>query len=150
MPLWPQLEEILREYVFGGRTALGTLLFPAPHLACEQPVTDLRRALDALGATIGRAKPAEIRTKMFRHTYCAARLQTVDHGAPVSPFTVAREMGHGGDSLVKRVYGHLGEVRHRSSVVEYRLEQHVDRYWLRFGPKHPLRVDEGSRKGRSP
>ena len=61
---------------------------------------------------------------MFRHTYCAARLQTLDHGAPVSPFTVAKEMGHGGDSLVKRVYGHLGEVRHRTEVVEYRVENH--------------------------
>jgi integrase len=63
---------------------------------------------------------------MFRHTYCAARLQTLDHGAPVSPFTVAKEMGHGGDSLVKRIYGHLGEVRHRSEVVEYRVENHLD------------------------
>ncbi len=61
---------------------------------------------------------------MFRHTYCAARLQTLDHGAPVSPFTVAKEMGHGGDSLVKRIYGHLGEVRRRSEVVEYRVENH--------------------------
>lgn len=61
---------------------------------------------------------------MFRHTYCAARLQTLDHGAPVSPFTVAREMGQGGDSLVRRIYGHLGEVRHRSEVVQYRVENH--------------------------
>ncbi len=42
----------------------------------------------------------------------------------VSPFTVAKEMGHGGDSLVKRIYGHLGTLRHRSEVVEYRVEQH--------------------------
>ena len=26
--------------------------------------------------------------------------------------------------MVERVYSHLGEVRHRSEVVEYRLEQH--------------------------
>jgi hypothetical protein len=69
-------------------------------------------------------KPGEIRTKMFRHTYCAARLQTLDHGAPVPTFTVARELGHGGTSLVERVYGHLGTVRHRSDAVEYRVEQH--------------------------
>jgi hypothetical protein len=25
---------------------------------------------------------------------------------------------------VKRIYGHLGEVRHRSEVVEYRVENH--------------------------
>jgi integrase len=61
---------------------------------------------------------------MFRHTYCAARLQTLDGGAPVSTFTVAKELGHGGTSLVQRVYGHLGTVRHRGTAVEYRVEQH--------------------------
>ena len=55
------------------------------------------------------------------------RLQTLDQGAAVSPFTVAREMGHGGTALVNRVYGHLGNVRHRSETVEYRIEQHAAR-----------------------
>jgi hypothetical protein len=40
---------------------------------------------------------------------------------------VARELGHGGDSLVKRIYGHLGELRHWAEVVEYRIEQHEER-----------------------
>ncbi len=44
-------------------------------------------------------------------------------GAPVSVYTVAREMGHGGEWMVRRVYGHLGQVRHRAEVVEYRAEQ---------------------------
>ena len=57
---------------------------------------------------------------MFRHTYCAARLQTLDHGAPVSVFTVSRELGHGAETLVKQVYGHLGVMRHRAEVVEYK------------------------------
>jgi hypothetical protein len=70
------------------------------------------------------AKRGTVRSKMFRHTYRSARLQTLDHGAPVSTYTVGRELGHGGDGLVKRVYGHLGQVRHRSEVVEYRIEQH--------------------------
>jgi len=65
-----------------------------------------------------------IRSKMFRHTYCAARLQTLDRGAPVSLYTVSREMGHGSQDMVERVYSHLGTVRHRSEVVEYRIEQH--------------------------
>jgi hypothetical protein len=64
---------------------------------------------------------------MLRHIFTAARLQTLDHGAPVSPFTVARELGHGGDTLVKWIYGHLGETRHRAEVVEYRVEQHEER-----------------------
>ena len=54
-----------------------------------------------------------------------AGFQTLDQGAPVSVFTVAREMGHGGDSMVRLVYGHLGTVRHRAEVVEYRIEQHA-------------------------
>jgi integrase len=65
-----------------------------------------------------------VRSKMFRHTCCSSRLQTLDQGAPVSEYTVGRELGHGGDSLVKRVYGRLGQVRHRAEVVEYRVEQH--------------------------
>jgi integrase len=64
---------------------------------------------------------------MFRHTYCAARLQTLDQGAPVSLFTVARELGHGGEAMVRRVYGHLGQVRHRAEVVEYRIEAFEDK-----------------------
>ena len=66
----------------------------------------------------------DIRSKMFRHTYCAARLQTLDQGAAVNPFTVAREMGYGGTRLVHQVYGHVGTVQHRAKVVEYRVVQH--------------------------
>ena len=43
------------------------------------------------------------------------------------PWVVSREMGHGGRSLVDRVYGHLGDVRHRSEMVEFRVEQHRER-----------------------
>ena len=28
--------------------------------------------------------------------------------------------------MIERIYGHLGEVRHRSDVVEFRVEQHED------------------------
>jgi len=38
---------------------------------------------------------------------------------------VAKEMGHGGDAMVRKVYGHLGQVRHRAEAVEYRAEQHA-------------------------
>ena len=31
---------------------------------------------------------------------------------------------NGGTSMVQRVYSHLGKVRHRSDVVEYRVENH--------------------------
>lgn len=124
VPLFPQLEDILRAYVFDQATPMGEgLLFPSPRTGGL--IHDTRKALDAIAARAG-WQPGEIRLHQLRHTYCSARLQTLDHGAPVSPFTVAREMGHGGDSLVKRIYGHLGEVRHRSETVEYRVEQHRD------------------------
>jgi integrase len=61
-----------------------------------------------------------LRTKMLRHTYCAARLQTLDHGRPISIYTVAQEMGHGDLKLIKKIYGHLGTVRHRGEAVEFR------------------------------
>ena len=123
VPLWPQLEEILRPYVFGSDSPPGRLLFSSYRGSKEGMITDLRKVLDAVAERAG-WKPGEIRTKAFRHTYCATRLQTTDRGAPVSEFTVAREMGHGGFALVRRVYGHLGTVRHRSEWVEYRVEQH--------------------------
>lgn len=124
VPLWPQLEEILRAYLYGGDAPrVSGLLFPSARESENGMIVDLRKALDAVAVRCG-WKPGEVRTKMFRHTYCAARLQTLDRGHPISLYTVAKEMGHGGDGLVKRVYGHLGAVRHRSEVVEYRIEQH--------------------------
>lgn len=125
VPLWPQLEEILREYLAGAEASRKTgLLFPS--VRTGQRIRDIRKALDAIAVRVG-WNPGDIRPYAFRHTYCAARLQTLDKGAPVSVWTVARELGHGGRGLVDRVYGHLGEVRHRSDVVEYRVEQHKDK-----------------------
>lgn len=86
-------------------------------------ITAFRKLLDVVAERAG-WKPGEIRSKMFRHTYCAARLQTLDQGSPVSVYTVSKELGHGGDSMVRRVYGHLGEVRHRSKAVEYWVNQY--------------------------
>ena len=87
---------------------------------------DIRKLLDRVAVRAG-LQASELRTKAFRHTYCAARLQTLDQGAPVSTYTVARELGHESEAMVRRVYAHLGTIRHRSEVVEYRIEQHVER-----------------------
>ena len=122
VPLFPQLREILQEHVFGAGRLSG-LLFPSP--VGTGMANDVRKGLDAVGERAGFAA-GEIRTKVFRHTYCAAALQLLDRGAPVSSWTVAKWMGHGGQSLVDRVYGHLGDVRHRSEVLEYRVEQHEE------------------------
>jgi integrase len=122
VPLWPQLEAILRDYL-RDTPRVGGLLFPSPRVGGAGMVTDFRKPLDAVAERAG-WKAGEVRSKAFRHTYCAARLQSLDNGAPVSIYTVGKELGHGGEALVKRVYGHLGTVRHRSEVVEYRVEQH--------------------------
>jgi integrase len=104
-------------------------------------LTDCRKLLNHLAERAGLARPVcddsgkaivkggwpvfdtPVRTKMFRHGYCSARLQTLDGDAPVSPFTVVRELGHSSPAMVNRVYGHLGTVRHRAAVVEFRVEQ---------------------------
>ena len=49
-----------------------------------------------------------------------APLQTLDRGAPVSRYALSRELGHGSEEMLRRVYAHLGDVRHRSEVVEFR------------------------------
>ncbi len=126
MRLWPQLEEILGPYLHWRLMERGAVSCSpprGPHL--RQPIQDIRRLLDRIATRAG-LEAGSLRTKMFRHTYCAARLQTLDRGAPVSTYTVARELGHESEAMVRRVYAHLGEVRHRSEVVEYRVAQHVE------------------------
>ncbi|MGH7702866.1 MAG: hypothetical protein ACREMO_07205 [Gemmatimonadales bacterium] len=123
---------------------MGELLFPSFADGREAMLTDCRKLLNHLAVRSGLARPMTdgagkplkkggwpvldfpLRTKMFRHTYCSARLQTLDGDAPVAPFTVSRELGHGSLGMVTRVYSHLGTVRHRATVVEYRLEQHPE------------------------
>src|SRR2546425_4467493 len=123
VPMPPQLEEILRPYVFGERPP-SRLLFPSFVGDAERMVTDFRKVLDGVAVKAG-WKPGEIRSKMFRHTFCAAALQLLDRDEPISVYTVSRWMGHGGTALVNRTYSHLGTVRHRAKVLEYRVEQHA-------------------------
>ena len=103
----------------------GRLLFPVVRAGVERMCRDFRGALDAVAERAG-WKAGEVRGKMFRHTYTAARLQTLDHGAPVSTYTVSRELGHGGTAMIEAVYAHLGTVRVRSAAVEYRLDHHAE------------------------
>lgn len=113
VPLWPQLEEILRGYVeaYGRREGL---LFPAPSGGM---LSDIRGSIAQAVELAGVEKHVTPHT--FRHTYTAARLQTVDHGQPVSPYTVARELGTS-VALIEKTYGHLLKAPRRGSVVEYR------------------------------
>jgi integrase len=126
VPLWPQLEEILRPYVFSPDRPPTRLLFPRFGASGEGMLTDFRKVFNRVTVPAGWQSGA-ITSKMFRHTYCSARLATLDRGAPVSPDTVSREMGHSSRDLVEQVYGHLGRnPRHRADVVEYRAEQHAE------------------------
>jgi integrase len=127
VPLWPQLEAILRPYLdqrvveHGGR-----LLFPSFASGAEARLIEIRKLLDRVAERAGYRR-GEFYTRALRDTYCAARLQTLDHGAPVTPYTVSRELGHGSLDMVERVYAHLGAMRRRSEVVEFRVEQHLER-----------------------
>jgi integrase len=144
--LWPQLEEILRAYTFRASAPPGRLLFPSPssRVAGEARLYDIRALIDAVTTHAGelylmegtqrrRAEQGDIRTKTFRHTYASARLQTLDEGRPVSVYTVSKELGHSDTAMIERVYGHLGEIRHRADVVEYRAEQHGKQLGRRLG-----------------
>jgi hypothetical protein len=130
LPLWEQLEQILRPWVFGTDRPPGRLLFPSYVVGREAMLTDWRRRLDRIAVRAG-WKKGEVRSRQFRHTYTAARLQTLDQGAPVSPYTVSRELGHGSRAMVENIYSHLGAIRHRSEVVEYRVEQ----FATQLGPR---------------
>jgi hypothetical protein len=42
-------------------------------------------------------------------------------------FSTARELGHESEAMVRKVDAHLGTIRHRAEVVEFRVEQHLER-----------------------
>ena len=123
VPLHPQLRQILQDYV--ARTPPAQLLFPAIKGQKEQPVGDIRKYLDALAKRLG-WEPGTLRTRIARHSYTAARLQTVQHGKPISPYVVSRELGHKSMEMILEVYAHLGDFAPRGEHVEYRVDQHRD------------------------
>lgn len=89
-------------------------------------IQDLRKSLDSIAKRAG-FQEGEVRTTMFRHTYATQRLQTTDHGSPVSIWTVARELGHKSTNMIEDRYGHLADAPHRSETVEYRVENHQEK-----------------------
>jgi integrase len=109
--------------VTGPNDTEGKLLFPSFRTGQAAMLTDVRKLLDAVATSVG-WKRGEITPKMFRHTYISARIQTTEHGAPIAAFQVAKEVGHSSTAMIERVYGHLGQVKHRAKDVEYRTAQH--------------------------
>ena len=121
VPLWPQLRGILKPYIAGLGRDTG-LLFASPRHGGM--LDDVRWQLDMI---LGRAKVTKhVTLHTCRHTFTAMRLQTLDHGQPVSPFTVMRELGHSSIGLIEKTYGHHMDVRHRAEVLEYREAEVVD------------------------
>jgi integrase len=90
-------------------------------------ITDLRRVLDTIGERAGFPE-GHVRLHMLRHTYTAARIQTLDRGAPVALYSVARELGHSSTDMIEDRYGHLHDraTLGGSEVVEYRVEAHEE------------------------
>lgn len=115
VPIWPQLWEILEPHI---EALPGDLLFPAT-LGGGSCIDDVRASLTTILDEDHAAIEKRVTPHTFRHTYCAARLQTTDNGAPVSPYTVMKELGHKNLQQIIDRYGHLLESRHRSPVVSY-------------------------------
>lgn len=131
VPLWPQLEEILRAYLMEREAAggiEGSLLFPSGRGAEESMLNDVRKALDIIAQRAG-FQEGQIRLHGLRHTYTAARIQTCDRGRPVSLYTVSRELGHRSTDMIESRYGHLHDRTEEGCVeiVEFRIETHRER-----------------------
>lgn len=118
VPLWPQLREILSEYLMERERSggLGTLLFPSHRHEEEKMLDNVDRLLDRIGKRAGIEKP---RLHAFRHSYTAARIQTLEHGAPVHIWQVARELGHQSTQQIESRYGHLARVTERAEEVAF-------------------------------
>lgn len=104
VPLWPQLEGILRAYLKARGNPTTGILFPSPK-APDRPVGSIKRLMAELGVRIGYERA--LTPKVFRHTYCAARLQTTDGGVPIAKIKVARELGHRKSDITEGVYAHV-------------------------------------------
>jgi integrase len=116
VPLWPDLSAMIAPLV-ADRHA-DAPLFPSPRQP-DQPIYSVRRAWNRVRE---RAElPSWVDFHTCRHTYASARIQTAEGGHPVSPFTVARELGHRSTLMVEQRYGHLLQDRSvRRNVVSYR------------------------------
>jgi len=133
VPLWPQLKKVLEEWLYR-RPAGGELLFPSTHRKVrgideERMYKDLRTLWDRVNDILEWKRehpldPERITSKVFRNSYAAARLQTLNAGQPIAMYEVARELGHSSLDMLNQVYGHLGNVRHRKPVVEFQVDHY--------------------------
>jgi site-specific recombinase XerD len=93
-------------------------LFPSPQRAGE-PVRGVKKAFKSVVERAG--LDSAVTPYWLRHTYASHRIQTTEGGAPVTLFTVSRELGHASIGMVEEHYGHLLMDRTiRGEVVSYR------------------------------
>lgn len=118
MPMHPHLREILLPYVESlGRTSGYVFTTTA-----GEPVGDWRKTLDRIATRAGFAK-GRIRTRVFRTSYITHRLACIDHGAPIDPYQVAREVGHASLVMIMKVYGRVQRRRVRMEELAFRVER---------------------------
>jgi len=100
------------------------LLFPSFRTGKAKMLTDFRQLLRKVAKLadppIQTRRGGKLTPKIFRHTYCTTRCQTVEHGVLIDRAKVAKELGHAGTAMVRRVYDHLGTFK-PLRVMEYRL-----------------------------
>ncbi len=106
VPLFSELRALLVPWIGDRREGL---LFPSTSGLMYR---DIRGLLTGALKAAGIATPITVHG--LRHTFTAARLQSLDGGHPVSAWTVACELGHRRVTLIERVYGHL--LRDRSAA----------------------------------
>lgn len=133
VPIFPYAHAVLEAYLrVHERPSPRQLLFPTlGRGGTEVPIRDVRKLyasaqdlaiqmLDEAGVEHDLLEK-RIVLRSWRPTYCTARAQTTDHGAPIALGTVRQEMGHSSMTMIARVYERLGDVRPRGPHVEYRL-----------------------------
>ncbi len=113
VPLWDELAALLVLHV-ANRS-------PTELLSRKREGGELQDLRGSLGRALTNAEITKnVTWHVFRHTYTAMRLQTLDNGEPISTYTVARELGHADTKMIERVYGHLLKDRRRLPEVRYR------------------------------
>jgi integrase len=115
--IWPDLRPTLERLV--ANRPPDALLFGSEdgRMVNNIPITAWRRAAAASGANKSETEP--FTPHGCRHTYISQRLQCLDGGVPVSPFTVIKEVGHTTLKLLEDRYGHVAQRRVRVEGFSY-------------------------------
>ena len=92
------------------------MLFPSHRHESERMPDNIDRQLDRIGDQATIVKP---RLHAFRHSYTAARLQTLEHRAPVHIWQIASELDHQSTAMIEKRFGHLAKVTDRKELVEF-------------------------------